>query len=266
MNIKVALIVSTYNWPEALELCLQGILRQTRLPDEVIIADDGSGPETQKIVKKYSGSGLFELKHIWQEDKGFRLSEIRNRAVKACESDYLIFIDGDIILHPRFVTDHLRFARSGSFITGSRVLMSQLLTSRILKGVPFRYSFFSGGFQNRFNAVRILFLTQWFKGSEKKYLNVRGCNISCWKSDLLLIDGFDMAFTGWGREDSDLVLRLLNAGKKRIRIKFAAIQYHLYHLQRSRESLDINEKILHESFLEKRTTALKGISSLKKTT
>lgn len=264
MKPTVALIISTYNWPEALEVCFNSIIRQTSLPDEIIVADDGSGKDTRMLVQKYAAIFPINIKHVWHDDKGFRLAEIRNRAILESESDYLIFIDGDIILNREFISDHVHFSTKDHFLTGSRVLINERLTNNLLEGSNFHFRFFSTDFTNRLNGIRTLKLADFYHHQNKSINDLRGCNMSFWKNDLLLVDGFDQQFTGWGREDSDLAVRLMNAGKMRLKLKFAAVQYHLYHPQKSKELLGQNDRFLVDSIINKRVGAVKGISSLRK--
>src|SRR5690606_22490258 len=113
----------TYNWPQALELTLLSVLKQVQMPGQIIIADDGSGPETMEVIQRYTSQFPRGLLHIWHEDRGFRLAAIRNKAIAACDRDYIIQIDGDIVLHPQFISDHLRFAEPGRLVQGSRVMV-----------------------------------------------------------------------------------------------------------------------------------------------
>ena len=129
---RVSLLVTTYNSPRYLELSIRSIFNQRRLPDEILVADDGSGEETRLLVEELAAESFVPLRHIWHPDKGFRLSAIRNKAIEAANGDYIIQIDGDIILHPAFVLDHMRIARKGSFITGSRVLLTKETTDEII--------------------------------------------------------------------------------------------------------------------------------------
>jgi glycosyltransferase involved in cell wall biosynthesis len=264
MNPAVSLIVSTYNWPAALELCLRSILFQTRIPDEIIIADDGSGEDTRHVIEKSRILHQIPVKHVWQEDKGFRASEIRNKAILQSEMEYIIFADGDVLLHREFVSDHLTFCKPDTFLTGSRVLINQEHTSRLFSGDPFRFGFFSRNFQNRLNGIRIRGLAHLISENDENYFNARSCNLSAWKSDLIEVNGFDHRFTGWGREDTDLFVRLINAGKSKFRLKMAAVQYHLYHPDRSRESIIRNDELLQRTISEKLKTATIGLSNLEK--
>ncbi|MFH1561947.1 MAG: glycosyltransferase [Nitrospirota bacterium] len=128
----ISLFITTYNWPEALELCLMSVLRQTLTPDEIIIADDGSKEDTQRLIESYTPEFSVPLVHVWQEDKGFRAASIRNKAVAQSRFSYLIFIDGDMILDRNFIGDHLKFAEKNCFLQGSRVLLDKTLSKKVL--------------------------------------------------------------------------------------------------------------------------------------
>src|SRR5687767_6702487 len=120
-----SLIVSTYNRPEALKRCLQSITGQSRLPDEIIIADDGSRSETKQLIDSFKNEIPVALIHIWQPDEGYQLAKIRNKAFSVASKEYLIQIDGDLILHKHFVSDHVRMSKQGVFVSGSRVHMDE---------------------------------------------------------------------------------------------------------------------------------------------
>ncbi len=256
---KTALVISTYNWPEALKLCLKSVYRQTVLPDEIIVADDGSDSLTKQVINRFSESDTIRIKHIWQEDKGFRLARIRNKAIKSTDCDYLIFIDGDVILHPDFIKDHISRRKHGGFITGSRVLLNEDETRERLDLGDCKLTGFGYSAKNKLNGIRNVFLSRCFSKSDSKIYNVRGCNMSFWRNDLWEVNGFDEQFAGWGREDSDITLRLLNSGKTKFRLKFSAVQYHLFHNERNRDALNFNDKILNSAIIQKREKAIIGL-------
>ena len=131
-KISTSLIISTYNRSDALELCVKSVLRQSLLPDEIIIADDGSKEETGELIHQLATTSVVPIIHVWHEDLGFRLATIRNKAIVKATKEYIIQIDGDIVLHKDFVKDHVRFAQKGSFVTGSRVLIREALTKKML--------------------------------------------------------------------------------------------------------------------------------------
>ena len=131
-NPKTSLIISTYNEPEVLEITLKSVLAQSVMPDEVIIADDGSKAPTQLLVDQYKGIFKIPFIHVWHEDNGFRLAEIRNKAIARASSDYIIQIDGDIIIHKHFIKDHLEFAKKGTFVRASRSYINEKTSDQIL--------------------------------------------------------------------------------------------------------------------------------------
>lgn len=131
-KLTVSLVIATYNWPQALECSLKSVLRQSRLPDEVIIADDGSTPQTAALIETYRALFPVPLLHIWQPDEGFQLARIRNKAIAAAQSDYIVQIDGDLVLHRNFISDHCAFSEPGFFATGGRVLLGKSFSEKVL--------------------------------------------------------------------------------------------------------------------------------------
>src|SRR5438270_9322643 len=111
--MKLSLIISTYEQPEVLAKVLRGVSRQTRPPDEVFIADDGSGNQTRELIEQWAKENRFPVQHIWHSHDGFRKVILLNRAVAAAKGDYVIFLDGDCVPHPKFLADHERLAENG---------------------------------------------------------------------------------------------------------------------------------------------------------
>lgn len=261
---SVALIITTYNWPEALELVLNSVLEQSRLPDEVIIADDGSREETRNLIDSFiSDNPRVNIIHVWQEDNGFRLAEIRNKAIAIVQSEYLIQIDGDIILNKFFVEDHLSKAKANTFNVGSRVLLSERVTKDILNNKEFSFGLFSDDVVNKGNSIRLPFLSSIFDSPSndvgKAVTSIRGCNMAFWTKDLVEVNGYNQDMTGWGREDSELAARLMNKGVKKAKIKFMAIQFHLHHNENDRSKFDINHEILMKTIEDKLIVCRNGI-------
>lgn len=258
--MTVSLIISTYNFPDALDLCLQSVLQQSVLPDEVLIADDGSGEGTQKVVEYFQKQSPIPIIHVWHEDNGFRLTVIRNKAIVRASKDYIIQIDGDIILNRHFIKDHKRFARRNSFVSGSRLNIQEDLSKKLLAERSIEVSIRNKGIHNRLNGVRCQLLT-WILQNyhQNDLLYVRGCNMGFWRNDLLLVNGYDENMIGWGREDNEIACRLINAGIRKRIIKNAGVVFHLYHPDNSRAQFNINNEILQKTIDEKRTWCSKGI-------
>ena len=260
-STSVSLIVSTYNWCEALSLCLASIKAQIVLPDEVIIADDGSQKETRQLIEKIAMTFPVPLIHIWQPDDGFQLSKIRNKAIAKSSKDYIIQIDGDLILHPQFVSDHIEFSLPDTFATGSRLLMDENLSQNVLKDQRIKIGIFSKGISNFINGVRSRALRRLFGNGYKSgdIYYMRGCNMAFWRSDLIKVNGYNEDFVGWGREDNEIAIRLINSGVRKRSIKFGAIAFHIYHNESTRHSLQENEELLLLAIESKTSNCLKGI-------
>lgn len=262
--MKLTLIITTYNWPESLLLVIESIKRQTILPDEIIIADDGSSEETKKLITICMEESVLNIKHSWQKDIGFRAARSRNNAVFKSTGDYIVLIDGDVILHSNFIQDHISVAESGYFIQGSRVLLTEQKTKNTLEKNNIHFSFFSAGIKNRKNSIHSEVLSIIFS-KKKNYLNgIKSCNMAFYKKDCYDINGFNNEFEGWGREDSEFVVRLMNNGIRRKTIRFKAIQFHLWHNENIRVSLDENNAILQEAIKKNAQWCNNGINSIKK--
>ncbi|WP_395092069.1 glycosyltransferase family 2 protein [Vaginella massiliensis] len=259
MKTSASLVLSTYNWAEALELVLKSILNQTYLPNEVIIADDGSGEDTKTVVDNFKKKYPKKVVHVWQEDQGNRKAKIMNKAIAKATSDYIINIDGDVILHPKFVEDHLSLAQKNTYLYGSRVNIQQSKLNDLFLNKNLNFHFFSRGIKKRGRTLRIPFLAQ----QQNKHANfsskMRGCNFSFWREDFIKVNGYNEEITGWGREDSELVLRMHNAGIFAKRLKFSGIVYHIYHHEQSKVFLDQNNKIQQKTIDQQLTFSPKGI-------
>ena len=259
-RLQISLVITTYNRKDALELVLLSVVRQRILPFEVIIADDGSGVDTKLLIDRFQKGFPIPLHHCWHEDQGFRLSAIRNKAVCMASGEYIIMIDGDMVLPRSFIKAHKQNAWHGHFIQGSRVLMMKDKTNKILKRKETRINFFASGIDNRMNAIESSLLSKLFSYYRTGLNNVRGANLSFWKDDLIKVNGFNEDFEGWGREDSEFAVRMENQGIKRKHLKFAGFGYHLYHPENSRKQLPQNDAILQETIDKKLKRCDNGIS------
>lgn len=227
--MKISLIIATYNKPEYLFQCLKSIAELKEFPDEIIVADDGSGIETAQLIEQFRVQLPIPVIHVWQEDKGYRLARSRNNGLLKSIGDYLIFIDDDLILHPKFITDHRAFATKDYFCCGTRVRLGPSKTDEIMENHRNVVSCWEGDLQSRLNTIRIPFLHKIITGPSYTYKRLRGCHMAFWKDDMIKINGFDERYTSWGREDSDIAMRMMHAGIKRINLKWAALCYHLHH-------------------------------------
>jgi glycosyltransferase involved in cell wall biosynthesis len=267
----ISVIVATYDREDALDAVLWGLSRQSDRGFEVVIADDGSRSTTAAVVEGWRSRLGVPLSHVWQKNRGFRAAEIRNRAILACRGEYCIFLDGDCIAAPDFIATHRSLAESGWFVTGNRVLLSPGLTDAVLREKlrPQAWSAWrwirhrSGGGVNRLAALLRLPLGPLRKLRPRQWRGARSCNLAVWRSDLERIDGFDACFTGWGREDSDLLIRLLRCGLRRKDGRFATGVIHLWHPPLDRAQLPANDARLDAVVQSDRTRAQRGLSALR---
>ena len=270
MNELISLVVSTYNRPDALGACLRSLARQTDRNFEIVVADDGSGAQTGELIKGWAEKTSVPLRHVWQEDRGFRLAEIRNRAIVASSGAYIVFLDGDCIARPDFVTAHRGLAEPGYFVGGNRVLLSKSLTGEILAEdlEPECWPFSTWAIlrvkreANRLLPLMRLPIGPWRKLKARRWQGVRGGNFAFFRADLDRVDGFETSFVGWGLEDSDIVIRMIRAGVLRKDGRFATGVLHLWHKDADRSQLAANRAKLDELLSNDRVRALRGLSAL----
>lgn len=264
-KIKTTLIISTYNWPEALHLCLASVAQQTVWPDEIVVADDGSGMDTKVEIDLFRSQVSIPVQHVWHEDNGFQLSQIRNKAIAKSANPYIIQIDGDVILHSHFIEDHITIARPNTFVTGSRVNLNEHFSRKLLLGASLPSSSILGSqSKNKLNNLRIPFLSKIFADKYKingRYRDfTRGANMAYWKQQIIAVNGYNESMIGWGSEDKELVARLRNAGYKKRFLKFSGIVYHIWHPFSPRDKETINDSIYLETVHAHKKTTENGIN------
>ena len=257
--MDISLIITTYNWKEALGVSLTSVLAQTVSPCEVIVADDGSRPDTGELVRRVAAAASVPVIHSWQEDRGFRLAMSRNRAIARARGAYIVLLDGDIILDHRLIEDHRDFARPSHFVQGTRVLLGRELSDQVLASGELGRPLLARGVENRKNCVRSLLLARLFSFRSRRLPGVKTCNFAFWREDALAINGFNEEFVGWGREDSEFTARLLNTGVRRQNLKFCALGYHLHHAMNERDRLAINDAILRRTIDAKLRRCARGL-------
>jgi glycosyltransferase involved in cell wall biosynthesis len=266
----ISVVITTYNREDALDAVLRGLSRQTDRNFEVIVADDGSGPATRRVVEAWSARLPVPVRHVWQEDKGFRTGQIRNRGIRASSGQLCIFLDGDCIPRPDFVARHRRLAEPGWFVTGNRMLLSRKLTEDVLRnGLPAETWGFGvllrerlrGGINRLVPAMRVP-LGPLRRLRRRQWRGAQTCNLAVARTDLDGIDGFDGIYSGWGLEDSDLVVRLLHAGVRRKEGWCATDVLHLWHPRNDRSQLPANQARLDEAMRGERVRAARGLSTL----
>ncbi|MCL4865918.1 MAG: glycosyltransferase [Gemmatimonadales bacterium] len=270
--MQAAVIIATYNWPEALELALLGFAGQRDTAFRVVVADDGSGPETAEVVARVRAETGLAIAHVWHPDRGFRKSEILNRAILACDEPYLIFTDGDLIPRDDFVATHRRLARPGHYLAGMTVRLPEAVSAAITPAVVRaglatdlawlrRQGFRPGRHRLRFSR------RPWFNALMDRITPTpprwRGGNASAWRSDLLAVDGFDMQM-GYGGQDAEIGDRLDNLGVRAVRVRFRAPTVHLWHERPWRDEAGFRQNTAHRHAVRAGgiTRARSGISGL----
>jgi len=265
MPDSIAVIISTYNNPDFLRLVLDGYAKQSDTNFSIYIADDGSTEETRALIAHAAKNFPVPIQHIWHEDQGFRKARVHNLTLQQVKEDYVILTDGDCIPHPHLIAAHRRFARGGTLICGSRILLSHTYTQHLYqsKNMPSFTTFYCVKIRLKgyINRVFPLFLPAHLSAAKQKLSGIHGCHISCHTKHFLNINGFDESFEGWGREDSDLVARLLHSGVQRRNLRGIPV-FHLWHKENSRSNLKDNDIILQTCLDEKRQQSLLGIREL----
>ncbi len=253
--MKIAVIVTTYNRPDALAAVLDGYLAQGDRAFEIVVADDGSGPETAEVVARYRERAEMAIDHVWQEDRGFRAGAVRNRALALTKAEYVIFTDGDCLPLPDFIAGHRRLAEPGWFVAGNRLLLSETLTRKVLAerlpictwpAARWLEAALKGEVNRWLPLWRLPLPPLLRKLPARRWQGVMTCNLAAWRADLVKVNGFDESYVGWGLEDSDLVIRLLHAGISHKSARFASPVLHLWHRENDRQGLENNRELLND--------------------
>ena len=244
MRPGICLIINSFEQPDYLARVLAAVARQTALPDEVLLADDGSGDAVRAVFAKWAATQTLHAEHVWQPHEGFRRARILNQAIAAARSDYVVFLDGDTLPHPRFIADHQELGRRGAFIQGHRALVKEQASAWFGLGrfeQDRRRAFWQGQLGGLKHAFRWPFpLVRTRTGLR----GIRGCNLGIWRDDLLRVNGYNEDFVGWGREDSELAVRLMNTGVRRLDVRGRALCCHLWHPPASRAGVPDNDERL----------------------
>ena len=259
--MRSCLVVVSYERPDALAWVLASIAAQSLAPDELIVADDGSGPAVAGLVEDFARrSPRLTVRFLRQEHAGFRAGRMRNLAIANSTCDYVLLLDGDMLLHPHFVADHARAARPGYWTQGVRIPLDAAATRRVLHdgrvpapltaGVSLRRAAYAA------HAPRLAAV---LARAANAIVAVKSCNQAFWRADLLQANGFDEDFAGWGAEDKELCARLSNAGVRRQTLVFAAIAWHLEHRPASRAAVRANRERWQETVRSGRTRCSNGI-------
>jgi glycosyltransferase involved in cell wall biosynthesis len=226
--MKLSLVISTFNQVESLGKVFAGVRRQTRLPDEILISDDGSGEETRALIQNFAESITVPVKHVWQPHEGFRKTIILNQTLSTATGDYLVFTDGDCVPHPKYIADHAALAEKGFWVQGRRCFVIEKHVPEFSAGlVPAFGWMFTGKITGAAKGVR----WPWaIIRRDTRQRGIIGCNMAFWREDLVAVNGYDEEYVGWGTgEDSDIGTRLYHLGRQRKFVYGRAITFHLNH-------------------------------------
>lgn len=269
----ISVIVTTYNRPDALSAVLSALGRQSDRHFEIIVADDGSDDSTKEMVHRRRKKLPCPVKHAWQPDRGFRAARARNNAAAASRGEYLVFLDGDCIPRPSFVADHRALAQTGWFARGSRILLSESFTRRVLsQSLPIGswplWRCLLARCHGRMRRVSPLLrpaLPYVARSKARRWHGAKTCNLAVAREDFVAVNGFDESYTGWGFEDSDFASRLIDYGVRRKEAFNRAVVFHLYHsLHDKRESESKNRALFIQSLENRPIRARLGFDTHRK--
>jgi glycosyltransferase involved in cell wall biosynthesis len=263
----LSVVITTYNRPDALAAVLAACFLQDDKNFEIIIADDGSTANTRDCVARLAAGAPVPVKHVWQPDDGFRAAMARNRGTLAATGDYIIFLDGDCVPQRDFIARHRALAQQGFLVSGSRILLSQALTERALRdgidvaglSIVERLRLRLAGDMNKFLQTVVRWPDVGRVRRKFSWRRIKSCNLGVWKADLMAVNGFDESFTGWGHEDSDLVVRLFHAGVLRKDGAMATEVLHLWHTEAERDQASSNRRTVLERAANGTTQASVGL-------
>ena len=255
---QISLIISTYEKPDALDQVLRGVQRQTEMPGEILLADDGSGVATRQLIAQWQHKLPVPTRHVWHEDLDFRKTIILNKALAAASGEYIVLLDGDCVPDERFVADHARLAERNFWVQGRRCFVSEKFAAEFAPGrAPVLRWMLAGRITGFAKAVRLPFpLIRRNTGQR----GIIGCNMGFWREDLLAVNGFDEEYSGWGiGEDSDVGTRLYHLGRPRKFVYGRAVVFHLNHPMLGRGHVEASQQRLAETIRSKKTRCQRGV-------
>ncbi len=234
-SLSLSVIVSTYDNPRALGLVFAGLARQTRVPDEVLIADDGSGPETRAVIAAWTARLPCAVRHVWQPDEGFRKCAILNQAIAVARGEYLVFFDGDCLAPAHCLAAHAARARPMRYVSGGAVMLGKRFSDALTEDAVaagalerFGWWWFAARRSRRLVVSRLPLLRELLDRNLKRPPGWRGGNASTFAAHVRRVRGFDERFS-YGYEDADFGHRLLAAGVSGVSLRYSAPVLHVYH-------------------------------------
>jgi glycosyltransferase involved in cell wall biosynthesis len=240
--MRLSLAVTTFEQPSALAAVLDSVRRQRAAPDEVIVADDGSGEPTRAVIEAFTAVAGCPVHYVRQEHDGFRVARLRNLAIARARGKLVVFIDGDMLLHPEFIADHRRHAQHGAWTQGVRI--------------PQRGPGLRGLYA--LHAPRVATV---LRKVANAFIAVKSCNMAVWREDLVAVNGFNEEFVGWGPEDKELAARLAHRGIRRQTLLFGGIAWHLHHAAASRARRAANEAIYARTLAQRLARCERGLDA-----
>lgn len=255
--MKASLIISVYKDVEALSLIVKALKTQTYKNFEVVIAEDGNSKEMREFISSVDG---IDIKHTTQDDIGIRKCRSVNNGILASSGEYLIFIDGDCVPYSTFIESHIKLAEDGYVLSGRRVNLgpkySKKLRENKISSISLEKSFIlqypfiakdciEGHSEEGFRFSPSGFIYKLFLKNRKSSKSLLGCNFSCFKNDIVAINGFDEGLEGSAiGTDTDLEWRFKKFGLKLKSVKFIANIFHLNH--KTNPNFYTKEKIVLE--------------------
>lgn len=257
--MRLTLAVTTYDRPDALNAVLESVARQRVPPDEIVVADDGSGPGTAAVIDSHAGRSAPPVVHIVQPHEGFRVARLRNLAIAGASGDYIVFVDGDMVLDCDFVADHRAAARRGSFVQGVRIPLDPRRTADVILHPRVEVSRKAARGKRRLYAWHAPRLSPSMARIANAFIAIKSCNQGYWKHDLLTVNGFNERIVGWGPEDKEIAVRLTCAGVRRRTLLFGGIAWHLDHAPAARDRVEANRAVLAETLASREIRCERGL-------
>jgi glycosyltransferase involved in cell wall biosynthesis len=261
--VKLSLIISAYNQRDALKKIFQAVSLQHSAPDEILIADDGSADGTDELIAQWRTKMPVPVQHLWHPDLGFLKTTILNRSVAAATGDYIVFLDGDCVPHPKFIADHRALAERGFWVQGRRCFILEPFVAEFNPGTTLLWQWaLRGRIARPAKCVRLPFpIIRRDRGQR----GILGCNMAYWRDDVVAVNGFDESYQGRGMgADSDLGSRVYNLGRRRKFVYGRALVYHLDHPIAPRPHFDANKARLDNVLRSGKTRCEKGMEQYEK--
>jgi cellulose synthase/poly-beta-1,6-N-acetylglucosamine synthase-like glycosyltransferase len=265
---RATLMLATSQMPRHLELVFAALERSPFRDFEVIVCDDGSGPEARQISEAFASRSGIQTKHVWQEHRGFRKCRILNEGLRQSTGELLVFLDGDCVPHRDYVGDHVSQLEPGVFCAGRRVELGEKISAALtpemvsrgffdFPGPRMLWSFATGDSEHFQRTLRFPWPGVRRCLGMERIDDLKGCNYSVSRKDLEAINGFDEEYEGYGREDTDVELRLRNLGLRIRSMKGLALQFHVWHPRRA--FTPANDKRLDEVKMTRRFWCEQGM-------